>query len=798
MLKNYLKVILRNIKKQKGYSLINIASLTIGLSCSLMILLFIKYELGYDRYHQDAPRIYRVLREHQGQTAWSNSSEHPLASSLKEDFPEVVMATRVKKNDEVGMVESDSNHFYEEGLYFVDQDFLQIFTFPLLSGDPSTALQEPFSVLLTQKMARKYFGHEEPVGKILRIKEWYSIKKYDYIVRGVLKDIPDNSHFKFDFLISYNTLYSLKRGGKNSVETWSYYEPKTYVKLAPGVDPQSLEGKFASFLKKYKGQESETEIMHLQPLTDIHLGGNMRFELEPNSDKRLIYLFSAIVLFILIIAALNYINLSVARSSKRAFEVGMRKVVGASKSQLVRQFLGESLVFTILALLISVGIVDLVSPLFGSLIDRDLTLNLFHNLDLLLIFFGITILTGLLSGSYPALFVSSFPAVRIIKGTVRIGSKNSAAFRNTLVVFQFVVSIVLLICTFVIHKQLNFMRNKNLGLDKEQIVTIYTMDTNLKRNPEPFKRELSTNPDIRGIAASLDLPTTIRRSTTLGWDRQGERKESEMNFTFVDDDFFSVYDIRMEKGRNFSSEFPTDKKQGVVLNEAAVAELGWDDPVGKNLHVMGQDWTVIGIVKDFHYQSLHWRIAPLVFVFYDGRGMDYFSIKVNPENIPRTLAFIEKKWKTFSPEFPCQIVFFDERIDKIYKAEQTLGERFNIFSFLALAIGCLGLFGLASFLLEQKRKEISIRKILGADSQNIVLLLAREYLKCIVLALAFAWPIGYFVMRQWLQNFVYQTGIGIEVFILSGLAAFVFAFFTVSYHSIKAAVANPVDSLRYE
>ncbi|MDH4218919.1 MAG: ABC transporter permease [Candidatus Aminicenantes bacterium] len=798
MLKNYFKVTLRNIKEQKGYSLINIASLAIGLSCSIMILLFVKYEFSYDKYHENALHIYRVLREHQGDTTWSNSSEHPLAASLKEDFPEVIKSTRVKKNDEVGVVEYGAKRFYEEGIFFADQDFLEIFSFPLNSGEMSTALKEPFSALLTQEMTEKYFGNEDPIGKIIQIKEWYSVKKYDYKIRGVLKNIPKNSHFTFDFLLSYNTMYSLKRGGKDSVETWSYYEPKTYVKLNPHTEPKGLEGKFPAFLKKYKGEDSESEKMHLQPLTDIHLGGNMRFELETNSDMRLIYMFSAIAFFILIIACLNYINLSVARSAKRAVEVGMRKVAGANKSQLVRQFLGESLIFSILALLISLLAVDLVLPVFSSMIERDLTLNLFHNLDLLLIFLSITIFAGLLSGSYPAFLVSSFQPIQIIKGTLIIGTKSSAVFRNSLVVVQFVVSIILLVCTFVIHNQLNYIRNRDLGFDKEQIVTFYTMDMNLKRNPEPFKKELLKNPDILGITASLDLPTTIRRSSTVEWDSQGERRTSEMNFTFVDYDFFNVYDIKIEKGRNFSAEFPIDKKQAVVLNETAARNLGWDDPVGRRLFVQGQEWTIIGVTKDFNFQSLHWRIDPLVFVFYESRGMDYFSVKVNPSNIPRALAFIEEKWKTFSPEFPFQPGFLDERIDKIYKAEQRLGESFTIFTFLALSIACLGLFGLASFLLEQKRKEISIRKILGADFQNIIVLLAKEYMKCLALAAVIAWPIGYFVMSRWLQNFVYKTGIGIEIFILSGLLAFVFALCTVSYQSIKAAVANPVDSLRYE
>ena len=798
MFRNYLKIALRNIKEQKGYSFINIASLAIGLSCCILIVLYIKYEFSYDKYHNDAQHIYRVVREYQGRPVWFNSSEHPLAASLKEDFPEVVKSTRVKKNDEVGVVEYNSKRFNEEGIYFVDQDFLETFTFPLVLGDTHTALKEPFSVLLTQEMAEKYFGNEEPVGKSLRIKEWYGERKYDYRVRGVLKNIPENSHFTFDFLVSYNTLYTLKRGGRDSVETWDYYEPKTYIMLESHADPMNLKGKFPAFLRKYKGEESASERLHLQPLTDIHLGGNLRYELETNSDMKYIYSFSAIAFFIMLIACLNYINLSVARSSKRAVEVGMRKVVGANKAQLVRQFLGESIVFSVLALMISLLLVDLVLAVFGTLLGKNLTLSLFQDLGMLLIFLGSAILIGFLSGSYPAFFISSFRPIQIIKGTLRIGSKGSAVFRNSLVIIQFVVSIILIVCTFVIHNQLSYIRNRNLGFDKEQIVTIYTMDRNLEENPEPLKKELLRNPEILGISASLDLPITIRRTTAVEWNEQGERQKSGFNFTFVDYDFFDVYDIEVIKGRNFSEDFSTDKEQAIVINETAARSLGWEDPVGRQIYSQGREWTVIGMTEDFHFQSLHLKIDPLIFLFYEGRGVDYFSIKVSPSNIPGAIGFIEEKWRTFSPEFPFQYAFLDERIDKIYKAEQKLGQSFNIFTFIALSIACLGLIGLAAFISEQKRKEIGIRKVLGADFHSIIVLLAKEFMKCIAAASVIAWPIGYFVMDRWLQNFAYRTSIGIEIFILSGLVAFVFALITVSYQSIKAAVANPIDSLRYE
>jgi putative ABC transport system permease protein len=798
MINHYLRVLIRNFRRQKSYSLINLSSFVIGLSCAILVFLFVRYEFSYDRYHENSGRIYRVLREHQGDAAWSNSSEHPLAAALQAEFPEVVKATRLKKNDEVGVVEHGDKRFYEEAIFFADQDFLGIFSFPLVSGDASTALREPFSVLLTRPMAEKYFGAEDPVGKSLRIQEWYSRKKYDYQVKGVLRDIPKNSHFHFDFLISYNTMYSLKSGGIKSVESWAYYEPKTYVELSSGADARKLESKFPAFLRKHKGEEAASERIHLQPLTRIHLGGNMRFEIEPNSDMRLISMISAIALCILVIASLNYTNLSVAQTAKRAVEVGMRKVVGADRPQLFGQFLGESVAFAVLAYGLSLLVVDLVLPAFNSLIERDVSLDLAANAGWLAACFGIAVLVGVLSGSYPAFLVSAFEPLQIIKRTSRVGSKRSAVFRNSLVVSQFVVAIGLLVCTFVIHDQLTYIRNKDLGFGRDEVLTIFTMDAALKSNPEPFKRELLKNPHILGVTASLDLPTTIRRSTTVGWDDKGQQRESGMNFTYIDDDFLDVYGIPLEKGRNFSSAFPTDKNEAIILNATAAKELGWDDPIGKKAVAVGREWTIVGVMKDFNFQSLHWKIDPLVCVLNEGRGMDYFSIKVRLDGIPGTLAFIEKKWKEFSPEFPFHFAFLDERIDTLYKTEQRLGRSVNIFASLALVIACSGLFGLVSFLVEQKRREIAIRRVLGADFRTIICLLTREYAKCLGLAAVIAWPIGYFAMRSWLRNFAYRTSLTVPMFLGAALAAFAIAATVVSLQTYRAAAANPIESIRYE
>jgi putative ABC transport system permease protein len=420
------------------------------------------------------------------------------------------------------------------------------------------------------------------------------------------------------------------------------------------------------------------------------------------------------------------------------------------------------------------------------------------NPEILFVYLGFSVLIGFLSGSYPAFIISSFHPIQILKGRLKIGSKGSVVFRDSLVVVQFVISIILIICTLVIHNQLSFIRNRDLGFDKDQIITIYTMDRNIEQNSEIFKKELMDHPEIVEVSASLDLPSTVKRTSSVRWSEQGEERELSINYTYVDYDFFNVYDIEIVEGRSFSEDFLTDEEQAILLNEAAVRDLGWENPVGRQLTFQGRERTVVGVIKDFHFHSLHREIDPLVFGYHQNWQIDFFSVKINPANIPRTLSYIEEKWKEFSPEFPFQYAFLDERIDRIYKAEQKLGQSFNIFTFVALSIACLGLIGLASFISEQKKKEISIRKILGADLKSILALTATEYVKCIAVAAVVAWPTGYLIMDRWLQNFAYRTSMRIGIFILSGLLAFVIALITVSYQSIKAAVANPVDSLRYE
>ncbi len=789
MLKNYLIIALRNIRRHKGYSFINIAGLTIGIMVSILIMLYVQYELSYDKFHANTNDIYRIIRfcpTDIGSLKWKHATWPALASALKRDFPEVIKATRVDKRS--GLMKYHNMHFIENKIYFVDPDFLEIFTFPLISGNPRTALSEPFSILLTQKMVKKYFGNDNPIGKTI------SYSEYDYKITGILRDIPENTHLKPDFLVSFNTYYTLDRGGKEHIESWKYALCGAYIKLKRNFDPDDLENKFPLFLKKYMAENRDK--LTLQPAKDIHLLGNLSYEYEKNSDIKYVYLLSVIAFLIMLIACFNYMNLSAARSAKRAQEVGMRKIIGAKKAQLIRQFLGESMVFTVISMTISILLVIIALPAFGSFIGINFILKLSYRTLFRLA--GITVFIGIVSGSYPAFFLSSLNPLYIIKGKLKIDSKLSSLFRNSLVVAQFGISIIMIVSTLVIYNQLAFIKNRNLGFKKELIVTSQIRDNNLKANFEPLKNELLKHPSISNVSVSKDLPSLINTWTSDFFNIQNNKARLNVRYTYVDYNFTDLYGMELIKGRKFSKEFTTDKDQALIINETTVKELGLEEPIGKRLFLENREYSVIGVIKDFHFKPLHQKIEPLAIRLNKAWSINYFSIKINPENISETLIFLEEKFKEFSPGYPFDYSFLDERINMIYKSEQKLGQIFSYFTFVAIFLTCLGLFGLGSFKAEQRTKEIGIRKVVGASVSNIFSLLSKEFVKWIITASIIAWPIAHYAMIKWLQNFAYRTHLSIWIFILSGLAALAITLLTVSYQTIKAARANPVDSLRYE
>ncbi len=799
MFHNYLKIVLRNFKKHKTFSFINITGLVVGMTCSILIMLFIQYEISHDRYHENADRIYRILIRqpndiYQGIDMYSISPP-PLKVALMNDFPEIQNAARILRTE--GLINTKNNRYLESRFFTVDPEFLKIFTFPLSAGDPETALNEPFSIVLTEEMAEKYFGDEDPMGKTLNIDN-----KYDYRITGVLRNIPGNSHFKFDFLGSFSSLYPIYGDyGKRFFENWDAYQVKTYIQLHSSSDTGEFNSKFPVRLEKYRNRPTNDEI-YIQPLTHIHLGGNVNDEIEANSDIRYVYFFSSIALLIILVACFNYMNLSTAGAVQRMKEVGIRKVAGASRRNLIHQFLGESLLFAFIALFFSLWLVKLLLPAFSSLTEKELSFQIFNNIKIFISLIGISFLVGILSGSYPAFFLSSFLPVNIIKGKLisRKSLNKSSGFRNTLVVTQFAISTILVICTIIIFNQLQYIRTKELGFKKEYIVTVPIQDENLKKKYGPLTYELSQYQKIADVTVSNFLPFAVENSQSVDWDGRPENGP-DFRCLCVEPNFLDLYGIKLAEGRNFSKEIPTDVNQAYILNESAVSLIGWEDAIGKRFNCQRNiDGQVVGVVNNFHCHSLHRHIEPLViFLLDDSLWWDvrYFSIKISSEDISGTLAFIEKKFKDFSP-YPVSYSFLDERIDMLYKGEQKLGKNFGYFTFVAIFIACLGLFGLAYLTSGQRTKEIGIRKTLGASVSSISFLLTKKFMKLTSLGIIIAFPISYFTMYKWLSNFAYRIDIGWMPFVC---AVFITAFLsigTVGYQVLKSATANPVNSLRYE
>ncbi len=771
--------------------------------CCILIFLYVDYELNYDRYHENAEEIYRVVMKQPGNVFQGsdmfNATTGLLAPTLKTEYPEVVRATRIGKlggffsNKEI-LINYKENSYLENKFFLVDPEFLMIFTFPLIAGDPETALNEPFTILITQSMVKKYFGDEYPVGKTLNID-----KKHDYQVTGILKDIPEDSHFKFDFLTSLATGYSL--WGRKNIDRWignNWF--KTYVQLQNKTDPRELENKLPAFVQKYIGADTNTHF-YLQPLTAIHLHGNINFEIEPNGDIRLVYLFSAIGLFILLIACFNYMNLSTARSAIRSKEIGIRKVVGASRSSLIWQFLGESLLFALIALVHAVIFVVLILPVYGNLINKEIGLDFSTSYRIFVYLISITILVGLISGIYPALLLSSWKPVSAIQKKWMGHLKQSSFFRNSLVTIQFIISLVLIISTLVVNNQLFFIKNKKLGFSKEHIITVRLRGDHLRSNYEPLSNRLYQNPSIVDISTSTDLPTTIRINQTAKWEGMTD-EIFDVYITYIDYNFIDFFNMKLAAGRNFSKEFSTDIEKTYILNRTAVKALGWENPVGQRFGFDRNNLgIVIGVIEDFHYYPLHLEIEPLAFALINPEKRvrpNFMSIKITTDNISGTLSFIEKTFKEFSPAYPFSYSFLDESVENMYNSERKLGQGFRYFSLIAILIACLGLFGLASFTVEQKIKEIGIRKVLGASMTNVVFLLTKKFMKWVAIANIIAWPVAYYSMNKWLEGFAYRIKLGIWIFVLSAVIAFLIAFLTVGIQALKAATADPVISLRYE
>jgi putative ABC transport system permease protein len=806
MLKNYIKTALRNIRKQKGYSLINILGLSIGMASCLLILLYVQDELSYDRYHVNADQIYRVAGSYRmgGRSFETATVGAPVAKVLVDDYPEVEDAVRFRDKGSF-VIRYGDNSYKERHIVYADSSFLRMFNIPLIKGNPGTALADPNMLILSKKTAEKYFGSEDPIGKILKLDD-----KYDYKVTGIFERIPSNTHFHFDILLSMGSL-------KESKELiWLNNNFNTYILLTEGVNPRSLEMKFPEMLKKYMGPQIKlltgkswdeidtSEIsaeFYLQPLTDIHLHSDLLAELEPNSDVKYVYIFSIIAIFVLLIASINFMNLSTARSAGRSKEVGIRKVLGSHRKQLIKQFLTESTLLSLVSMGFALLFIKLALPAFNSLSGKELTPADMTKGVVVTAVFAITLLTGFLAGSYPAFFISSFRPANVLKGKLKTGIKTGP-LRSGLVIFQFAASVILIIGTFVVYNQLSYIQNKKLGFDKEQVL-ILSNTYLLGNQAKSFKDEVLSSPLFLNGTISGCLPTPSERNSTTVFPEGNFNDEHTTSIQVwdVDHDYIQTLGMEIVEGRDFSREFATDT-EAAIINEAAVKQFGWDRAVGKRLSRFTSQQgnsithTVIGVVKDFHFESLRTNIGPLLMYLDDNTGL--IAFRLNTANISGAINLLEKKWGAFLPNQPFEYFFMDDEFDSMYHAEQRIGKIFSVFAGLAIFIGCLGLFGLSAFTAEQRTKEIGIRKVLGATVPTIIRLLLREFVILIGIANLVAWPVAYLVMNRWLKDFAYKMAPSLWIFLLAGIGTLIIAIMTVGFQAVKAAVSDPANSLRYE
>lgn len=800
MFSNYLKIAFRNVKKHKAYAFINISGLAIGMACCILIISFIATELSYDQFHENKDNIYRLGLDATlgGNQMLMPISTAPAAPALIQNYPEVLDAVRFSPAGKISVKDRDLE-FFEENIAFVDNSFFNVFTFPMIKGDPRTALKTAYSMVMIEDAAKKYFGDEEPIGKILKVDN-----RNDYTVTGVVKNPPKNSHFTFDILCSFESLYAQNRERMEAWMSFSYY---TYVLLQDNFDHKELENKFPALIETHMGPTLKAVggkiDFFLQPLTQIHLHSHMENEMSANSDIAYIYIFAAIALFILIIACINFMNLSTARSALRAKEVGIRKVIGAERKELIKQFLGESLIYSLFSMFVAIGLAHLVLPLFSSLSGRDLTIDYFGMPWLIPSIIGMILFVGFAAGSYPALFLSSFQPAKVLKGSIKAGAANSR-FRSIMVVGQFVISIGLIISTGVILNQLRFMKNKNLGFEKENILVIRTSAGPARESIKSIKQEFKKVPGVLNAGLASQVPGSEANISPFVPEGFSATEAQLMKGLDIDQDFIPTMGIEIIKGRNFSSEFGTDASDAIIINETAARKFGWADPIGKKIeNFSGEEiedrraQTVVGVIKDIHMSSLHSLIMPLL-INNESDDLDNIVVRINPNNVGSTIDSLRSKWEELFPNQSFDYSFLDDSLATMYESEGRLSQIFSSFTLFAIFIACLGLFGMASFTAEQRTKEIGIRKVMGASILGIVVLLAKNFLKLVLIANVIAWPIAYIAMKEWTKGFSYQAGIGIEMFLITAVLAAVIALLTVSFHSIKAALSHPIDAIKYE
>lgn len=808
MIRNYLKTAYRSLIKNKGFTVLNVLGLSLGLASCLLIILYVVDELSYDRYNTKADRIYRVnedLKLGENNVLYAVCMP-PLAQALKNDFPYVENTVRIKNAGSMHVKKGIANIF-ETKIALADPSLFNVFTLPMINGSPSSALAEPNCVVITESISKKYFNRTNVVGETLKFNDsWYKIT-------GVIQDIPVQSHFNFDFFISMSS-YPDSRSTE-----WLRSDYNTYVLFKDATDHKKLETALPAFLNKYSGEQMQSQLkmsmaafekggsffrLNLTPLTDIHLKSNRTGELGPNGTVQYVYIFSAIALFILLIACVNFMNLSTARSSNRAREVGVRKVLGSAKKHLITQFLTESIMVTFAATVIALFATLALLPAFNQLSGKDLSISA-HTLTWLIpALLFIVLFVGAMAGSYPAFYLSSFQPIDVLKGKLSAGFKGGG-LRSFLVVLQFSISIFLIIGTLVIYNQLNYIQTKNLGYNRNQVLIIQNT-FELDNQARVFKQEVKQLPGVINATLTGFLPTSGWKSTSIFFkDAAFDQKKALFPQTWeVDEDYIKTLDMKMALGRNFSSQMLTDSS-GIIINESAAKFLGLKDPLNKPLYRSNggkqdisnsKEYHIIGIVKDFNFSSLRDVISPVVLVLAQNKGA--LSVRINTTNLPFLLSQIKEKWKALSPNVQMNFSFMDQDFDATYRTEQRVGKIFVVFTSLAIIIACLGLFGLAAYAAEQRTKEIGIRKILGASIATIAGMLSFDFIKLVFIAMLISLPAGWFLMNKWLQDFAYRVNVQWWVLALAGFTAILIAFITISFQSIKAALSNPVNSLRSE
>lgn len=801
MLKNYIKIAIRSLIRQKGYSIINILGLSLGVTCFVLILLFIQDELSFDRYHENAERIYR-LRENIDPTERSSSLPFSVAPTIVNDYPGMVEHAVRFYNMQAPTLTLDNGpelRFNESRFFFVDSTVFEVFTFPFIKGDPKTALLQPYSIVITEPMAQKYFGSKEALGQTLRFEGQHDLK-----VTGIIEPVPANSHFQFDFLASFSTVTGIQDGQK---PTGWYWNPNwTYLLLAEGTVPQDLSAKLPDFVDKhFPDNIRKRASLHLQPLTDIHLHSHLDFEIAPNSNIVYVYIFSVIAAFVLLIACINFMNLATARSAKRAREVGMRKVLGAERTQLIRQFLGESFMMSLLAVAVVIPLTSLALPVMNNFFGKSIAFNLLANTTLLLSLGGIVVLVGFVAGIYPAFVLSAFRPIQVLKGKLNLtGFDWTALMRKGLVVTQFTISIILIVGTLVAYNQLNYFRQANLGFDKEQVVLINMFRSNLASRYDQFKNQLLQNSNVMQVTTSEDVLGS--KFQTFPLTPEGFNEMEQFQRLFVGYDFEETFDLELVAGRNFSKEFSTDDSMAVIINEAMVRYLNWGSPeeaLGKGFAMRTRTQRVVGVLKDFHYASLHNPIRPFVLDVANTESFHnfidrYLAVRIAPNNYQETITHLQQTWAKFMPNRPFEYFFMDDNLERLYKAEENLGQVAGTFSMFAIFVAAIGLLGIASFTAEERTKEIGLRKVLGASVFDIFINLSKDFLALVAIATLLAWPIAYLLVNSWLAGFAFRTNLGVQPFLLAGVMAMSIAWATVSYQAIKTALANPIKSLRYE